>query len=102
MVINRLVSFWLFFALAQAAGFLATGLLEKIGLGTMDKVVGVALGVITGVFVGCVPGVAIYQSATAYAFKPNQRLFKSSVLMRSYQPIVKTLTKPAKPKRRGT
>lgn len=99
MVINRLASFFLFFAIFQVIGFLMTGLLEKIGLGTSDKIVGLGLGVVTGIIVGCVPGVAIYQSGTAYAFKPNQKLFKTSLFMRTYQPIVKGIAKPAKPPR---
>ncbi len=96
LVVNRIASFLLFFGVAQGIGFLATGLLEKIGLGTADKAVGALLGVITGVLVGCVPGVAIYQSAKAYHYKPNQRYFQASFFMKAYQPIIKSVVRPPK------
>lgn len=104
LVVNRIAAFFLFFGVVQSVGFLATGLLEKIGLGTADKAVGALIGVITGVMVGCVPGVAIYQSAKAYNHKPNQRYFQTSFFMKAYQPLVKTVARPPKapPKKRHT
>lgn len=104
LVVNRIAAFFLFFGVAQSVGFLATGLLEKIGLGTADKAVGALLGVVTGVLVGCVPGIAIYQSAKAFHYKPNQRYFQASFFMKAYQPIVKAVAHPPKapPKRRHT
>ena len=100
MVVNRLVSFFLFFGVIQSIGFLATGLLEKIGLGTADKAVGLVLGVITGVLVGCLPGVAINQSKVAYNHPPNQKYYKSSVFFKVYKPIINGIARPPKAKPR--
>ena len=97
-VINRLAAFVIFFVLAQGIGFLATGLLEKIGLGTADKAVGAVLGIVTGVVVGCLPGIAIYQSPVSYHYKQSQKYFKSSVFMKAYHPLVKSVARPPKAK----
>lgn len=97
LVVNRMASFLIFFGVAQSVGFLATGLLEKIGLGTADKFVGAVLGIATGVIVGCLPGLAIYASPVAFHNKANQRYFKSSFFMKAYQPIVKSMARAPKP-----
>lgn len=103
LVLNRIAAFIVIFLVAQGIGFLATGLLEKIGLGTADKAVGALLGIVTAIMVGCLPGIAIYQSPAAFHNPANQKYFKSSFFMRTYHPLVKSVARPpkAKPVRRS-
>jgi uncharacterized membrane protein required for colicin V production len=96
MVINHLASFIILFAVFQVIGFTLTGLFENIGLGGIDKFVGLLLGVATGVFVGLQPGIAIKSYADAARHPENQRYFKQTVLMKAYVPLMRSFVRPTR------
>lgn len=96
-VATRITTFLLCFIGVQAAGFTITGLIENIKLGTLDKFVGVTLGVITGVIAGSLVVSTFYKPAT-YWSPAGQRYMKSSTFFKAYAPIVgKFVHKPRKP-----
>jgi uncharacterized membrane protein required for colicin V production len=87
-VATRITTFLLCFIAVQVAGFTITGLIENIKLGTVDKFVGVCVGLATGVLAGCLV------VSTFFA----KRYLKSSALFKSYAPMVaKFVHKPRKP-----
>lgn len=98
-LVVHIATFILVFAVVQAAGFLITGLFEKIGLGPLDKIAGLALGLATGVFMGCIPLFLIYAIPAVYHWAPTQATIKHSVFLKAYTPIVRSFARPpAKPR----
>ncbi|MEB3329709.1 MAG: CvpA family protein [Candidatus Sericytochromatia bacterium] len=93
MTVNHLCAFALFFAGLQGVGFLLTGLFENIGLGSLDKIVGLVLGLATGVFVGLQPAIALKSYAGPARLPENQRYFQQTVLMKAYVPLTRTLVR---------
>lgn len=93
LVINRLTSFVLFFLVLQGLAFVLTGLFENIRLGGADKFFGLLLGVLAGVFLGLQPGIAILSSPVAVRYAPDQRYFKETLLMRAYEPLIRTFVR---------
>lgn len=97
-IIVRVFTFVFLWIGIQCLGFLATGLIEKIGLGTADKFVGLVLGVFTGVAVSCLPIAIIFSVPALYHSAPIQRYFQKSFFMKTYHPVVKNFIRvPRKP-----
>ncbi|MDB5097138.1 MAG: hypothetical protein JWM80_1559 [Cyanobacteria bacterium RYN_339] len=97
-VATRITTYMLTFAAVQVAGFTITGLIENIKLGTLDKFVGVALGIATGVLVGCFVVSTFYVKPATYWSPAGQRYLKNSMFFKAYSPMVsKFVHKPRKP-----
>lgn len=95
------------FAVVQGIGFLLTGLMEKIGMGWLNKLAGLALGVVTGVLVGCIPLFIIYSIPQLYHWPVVQSTIKASFFLSNYTPVVRSFVRPPrkpsapKPRPRG-
>ena len=86
----------------QLVGFLLATMIKKTGLGGADRVAGLALGLATGVFIGCLPIAAIYSVPQLYHWAPTQAVLKQSTMLKAYTPIVQAFLKPpAKPSKGG-
>jgi uncharacterized membrane protein required for colicin V production len=97
-VATRITTFLLCFIAVQVAGFTITGLIENIKLGTVDKFVGVCVGLATGVLAGCLVVSTFFAKPAIYWSPAGQRYLKSSALFKSYAPMVaKFVHKPRKP-----
>ncbi|MEB3195585.1 MAG: CvpA family protein [Candidatus Sericytochromatia bacterium] len=90
-LLNRLVLALVMFVAFQGVGFVVTGLIENIGLGVYDKLLGALLGVVAGLLTATFPAVAIYQAKGAYAHTPNRIYFRESVVIRAVHPWAKRL-----------
>lgn len=92
---SRIATWIVAFALVQAIAFLLTGLLEKIGLGGLDKLLGLALGVVAGVLAGALP-LALLLSVPAFAqFEPVRDTVRQSIMFNLYKPLVAAGAHPA-------
>jgi uncharacterized membrane protein required for colicin V production len=101
LLINRLSATVIFFIAFQSGGFLLTGLFENIHLGSFDKFFGFVLGVSTAVFIVSLPGTAILETPGAFAYKPNQRYFQESQVMKQVRPLSTSLARPVPRGRHG-
>lgn len=91
---SRIVTWIVVYAAAQALAFLLTGLLEKIGLGGLDKLAGLMIGAAAGILVGALP-LALIQSVPAFArFEPVQAVVRQSIMLNLYKPIVALAVAP--------
>jgi uncharacterized membrane protein required for colicin V production len=88
-VITRIATFMLMFCLVQAGGFAITGLIENIRMGSLDKFVGLALGVLAGVLAGCFIVSTFFTHPTAYWSPAGKRYESSSMLFKAYAPMVR-------------
>ena len=97
-VATRIFTFIFAFAAMQVVGFTITGLIENIKLGTVDKWVGVLVGVMTAVLVSCFVVSTFFARPAVYWSPAGQRYIKSSMAFKAYAPMVtKFVHKPRKP-----
>lgn len=85
----RITTFIIMFGLVQAAGFVITGLIENIRIGTLDKFVGLCLGVVTAVVASSLILSIFYTYPRVYWAVPVQKYQKASVFFKAYTPIVR-------------
>jgi uncharacterized membrane protein required for colicin V production len=98
-IASQLILYVVAFCALQFCGFVATGMLESVGLSSLNKLSGAALGIVAGVFLGCVPLLIAYHNPRAYYQPEVMANVRASFFMRSYEPMVRHFIKPpAKPK----
>lgn len=98
---TRIATWVAVFGGIQLIGILLTMMIKKTGLGGADRVAGLALGVATGVFIGCLPIAAVYAVPQLYHWSPTQQMLKQSTMLKAYTPIVQVFLKPPAPPAKG-
>lgn len=93
-VVARMFTYFLVFGLVQAAGFTITGLIENIKLGTVDKFVGLCLGVATAVVFNCFLVSIWYTHPAAYWSEAGQIYVSQSFGFKKFGPMVKKFVRP--------
>jgi uncharacterized membrane protein required for colicin V production len=91
--ITRIMTFFVMFCLLQAGGFAITGLIENIRMGSLDKFVGLALGVLAGVLAGTFIVSTFFTHPVAYWSLAGQRYSKNSIFFKAYSPMVRKLVR---------
>ena len=93
-LVTRLVTWVGAFAVVQLAGFFVAKTVEGLGLGMLDKLGGLVLGVATGVLIGCLPLFVINAFPPLYQWAPAQQMVKESFFLRTYQPLAAQVVPP--------